>query len=414
MHVIGPTGTGKSVTLMNLALQDMRGGRGVVVIEPKGDLVDDLLARMPAEPEPDLVVFDPFNKDGVIGLNPLAGSGSPELRADAVYGIFHDLFGDSLGVRTADILRSSLLTLARQPDASLIQLPLLLSDPRLRRRFTASVMDDLALGPFWAWYENLRDSERDTVIAPLMNKLRALILSPAIRRVIGQSNPRFQLDDIFEKHRILLAPLPANRLGEQGASLLGSLLISQLWDAARRRANNPTTLRTPVAVYVDEAQKFLHLGADIGDILATSRSYGVGWTFAHQYFAQLPVPLRSAILANCRSRIAFQPAREDAEALAKTSDGLLMAEDFTALPAYHIYASLYANSQTQPYMSGRTLPPTSPTNDARRLRTQSARRYGRSITAVEAEFTSWQNPMETTNHPVTSEQVGVRRRSDHA
>jgi hypothetical protein len=113
MHVIGPTGTGKSVTLMNLALQDMRAGRGVVVIEPKGDLVGDLLARMPTEREPDLVVFDPFNKEGVLGLNPLAGSGSPELRADAVYGIFHDLFGDSLGVRTADILRSSLLTLAR-------------------------------------------------------------------------------------------------------------------------------------------------------------------------------------------------------------------------------------------------------------------------------------------------------------
>lgn len=414
MHVIGPTGTGKSVTLMNLALQDMRSGRGVVVIEPKGDLVNDLLARMPAERESDLVVFDPFNQDGVVGLNPLAGSDPPELRADRLYGIFHDLFGDSLGVRTADILRSSLLTLAHHSDASLIQLPLLLSDHRLRRRFTVPVMDDLALGPFWAWYENLRDSERNTVIAPLMNKLRALILNPAIRRVIGQSTPRFQLHDIFEQHRILLAPLPVNRLGEQGASLLGSLLISQLWDAARRRANTLTTSRKPVAVYIDEAQKFLHLGTDISDILAMSRSYGVGWILAHQYFAQLSVPLRSAILANCRSRIAFQPSREDAELLAKTSDGLLTAEDFTALPAYHIYASLYTNGQTQPYMSGRTLPSTNPTNNPRRLRIQSASQYGRSITEVETEFTSWHNPIETTNHPVASDQVGVRRRRHHA
>ena len=413
LHILGPTGTGKSVALLNLALQDMQAGRSVVVVEPKGDLVEDLLSRIPVEREADVVVFDPLNSNGIIGLNPLSGSGSPELRADTVYGIFRDLFGDSLGVRTSDLLHAGLLTLARQPDASLVQLPLLYSDTRFRRRLTIQVMGDLALAPFWTWYESLKDGERTGVIAPLMNKLRALILNPVIRRVIGQTKPRFHVEQVFSEHRILLAALPVDRLGEQGASLLGSLLISRLWDAARNRASLPAASRTPAAaVYVDEAQKFLHLGADLGDILATSRSYGVGWTLAHQYLGQLGNDLRSAVLANCRSRISFQPSREDAETLSKLSDSQLMPEDFTSLPAYHIYASLYAHGQVQPYVSGRTLPAPAAGNNPLRLHAESAQRYGRSAAEIETQFTAWQH---TETHDATdNERIGVRRRGDHA
>ena len=413
MHVLGPTGTGKSVTLMNLALQDMKAGRTVIVIEPKGDLVEDLLNRIPGNREHDVIVFDPLNPRGVIGLNPLNGSQSARLKADSLYSIFTDLFADSLGARTADILRASLLTIARQPDASLIQLPLLFSNPVLRHRLTAPVMSDLALGPFWSWYENLHDAERATVIAPLMNKLRALILDPVIRSVIGQPNPRFHINQVFTDHKILLAPLPVNQLGERGASLLGSLLISQLWQATQERANIPVSQRMPVAVYVDEAQRFLHLGTDMSDILATSRSYKVGWTLAHQYLDQLPADLRTAVLANCRSRISFQPSQDDADTLSKTSNSLLTPQDFTTLPAYHMYASLYDNNQVQPYASGRTLPPPAAINNSRRLREISAQHYGRPASEIEARFAQWQTPNNTQPVGETGSR-GMRILDNHA
>lgn len=412
VHVLGPTGTGKSVTLLNLALQDMKAGRSVIVIEPKGDLVEDLLNRTPRSREHDVIVFDPLNQQGIIGLNSLDGSQSARLKADSLYSIFTDLFADSLGVRTADILHASLLTIARQPDASLIQLPLLFSNPMLRHHLTAPVMGDVALGPFWSWYENLHEAERMSVIAPLMNKLRALILDPVIRNVIGQASPRFHLSQVLSEQRILLAPLPVNQLGEQGASLLGSLLIGQLWQATQARANIPTTQRTPVAVYVDEAQRFLHLGTDMSDILATSRSYKVGWTLAHQYLGQLPADLRTAVLANCRSRISFQPSQDDADTLSKTSNNLLTPQDFTTLPAYHVYTSLYDNNRVQPYASGRTLPPPTITNNSKKLRESSAQQYGRTVSEIEARFANWQTPNNT--QPVSEAGArGMRIRDNH-
>jgi hypothetical protein len=386
LHVIGPTGVGKSVLLLNLVLQDMARGAGAVVIEPKGDLVADLLERVPDGRRGDVVVFDPTCPDGVVGLNPLAGSGSPELRADRVLSIFTDIFGEALGPRTTDILHACLLTLARRDDASLVQVPRLLTDPAFRRARVGPVAGDLALGPFWAWYEGLRDGERSSVIAPLMNKLRAVVLlNPFVRRTLGQVRPRFDVGQVFTEQKILLVPLPVASLGSEGSALLGSLVVGQVWQAARARIHQPIAERRPVPVVLDECQQFLRL-SDLPDALATSRSYGVGWVLAHQYLAQLPPDLRAAVLTNCRSRVAFQTSHDDAQTLARESGGRLEADDFTALPAFHVYASLLEHGQVQPYASGRTLPPPPVTADANGLRRASAARYGRTPAEIEAGF----------------------------
>lgn len=392
-QIIGPTGTGKSVLLLNLALQDMAAGRGLIVLEPKGDLVTGLLARVPDHRRADVVVLDPL-AERVIGLNPLApqvaGGVLSELRADQVLSIFTGLFGDALGPRTTDILHASLLTLARRADASLVQIPQLLTNPAFRAPRVAAVAGDVALGPFWAWYQGLRDSERAGVIAPLMNKLRTVLLRPPIRRVLGQVAPRFSVSQVFTGHKILFVPLPVARLGSAGAKLLGSLVTAQIWDAARARTSLPVQQRPPVSIVVDEAQTFLDFQGDIADALATSRSYGVGWTLAHQYLAQLPPPLREAVLTNCRSRVVFQTGQADAKIFAAQTNGpgRLDVEDFTSLPAFHAYISLFDQGQTQPYVSGRTLPPPPASSDPKQLRQASAARYGRLAADIEADFTS--------------------------
>ena len=267
----------------------------------------------------------------------------------------------------------------------------LLTNPGFRRHVVGAVAGDLGLGPFWAWYDNLKDGERERVIAPLMNKLRAVVLlNPFVRRTLGQSQPRFEVGQVFTQRRILLVPLPVASLGAEGSALLGSLVVGRLWEAAKARSRVPMNQRSPVPVVLDECQQFMHL-SDLPDALATSRSFGVGWVLAHQYMAQLPVEVRAAVMANCRSRVVFQSTRDDAVVWARETSGkhLLEAADFMALPSYHVYCSLLEGGQVQPFASGRTLPPPPAVCDGDGLRRASARRYGRTVDEIEAGFASW-------------------------
>lgn len=383
LHIIGPTGVGKSWLLANLALRQIEQGMGVVVIEPKGDLVDDVLARIPEHRRSDVVVLDP-NAEQVVGLNPLASTNpsesAPELRADAVLSVFTHLFGKSLGPRSTDILHSCLLTLARRSDATLTDIPRLLSDTNFRRQCLPAAMSDPTLASFWSWFESLSIDGQANVVAPLMNKLRAVLLRPSVRAVLDQPKPMFDVAEVFTRNKIMLVPLPIATLGAEGSALLGSLVVSALWRAVQARTTLPASQRRPVSIILDEAQQFLRLPTDLGEALAMSRGYGVGWTLAHQYLDQMPSSLRASVLANCRSRVAFQLSRDDAKVLASGATGRLeqrpATDDFTALPAFHVYASLFEAGAVQPYVSGRTLPLNRPTTDPEVLRSQSAETYG--------------------------------------
>ena len=201
LHLVGPTGTGKSTLLANLICQDIADDRAVVVIEPKGDLVDDVLARIPVERQDDVVLLDP-NDTAPVGLNPLvAHAQRPELVADRVLAVFKQMYGKNIGPRSADILYAGLLTLAQRGDASLVALPLLLTNPGFRRSLTAGIRDPLTLEPFWASYEAWSDGERATAIAPVMNKLRPL-LRPGLRGVLGQRHPRFDIRQVFTERKM--------------------------------------------------------------------------------------------------------------------------------------------------------------------------------------------------------------------
>ncbi len=385
LHVIGPTGVGKSVLLGRLIQQDIAAGHGVVVIEPKGDLVDDVLSHIPAERRDDVVVLDAADR-AAVGLNPLATSGErAEVTADLLLAVFKALYADSWGPRTQDILHACLLTLARRHDATLVMLPLLLTDAGFRRSLTSGLNDPLALGPFWAWYDQLAPGERAQAIAPLMNKLRQWLLRPSLRAVLGQREPRFQLSQVFTENKILLVPLRKALLGPEAAALLGSLVVAQLWQAIQARAAMPATKRQPVMVYIDEVQDYLHLPTDLGDALAQARGFGVGFTLAHQFLGQLPAPMRAAVLSNARSRVCFQLSREDAGLLAKGHPEL-GAEDFTSLGQYQVYASLFARGAVTPYASGVTLPPTRAISRPSELLRASRQRYGRSLDEIEAGF----------------------------
>ena len=403
LHVVGPTGTGKSTLLGNLIAADIAAGHGVVVIEPKGDLVDSVLRQVPPERRGDVVVLDPSDA-APVGLNPLAGPGQrPELLADAVLAIFKQLYGAAVGPRSQDILYAGLLTLVRRGDASLVMLPLLLTNTGFRRSLTSNLNDPLTLEPFWAAYETWSDSERATAIAPVMNKLRPL-LRPGLRGVLGQQQPRFQLSQVLRERKVLLVPLQRGVIGPEAASLLGSFVVAGLWQAIQARAGQSASERHPVMVYVDEVQDYLHLPTDLAEALAQARGFGVGFTLAHQFLGQLPKAMRLAVLANARSRICFQLSPDDAAVFAK-GHGELSAEDFTSLGRYEVYASLFAGGRATPYASARTLPPGPQQSEPAQLRQASRTAWGQPLDAIEAGFAELLN---ATDAPLGA--TGRRRR----
>ncbi|TFV62036.1 type IV secretory system conjugative DNA transfer family protein [Geodermatophilus sp. DF01-2] len=405
LHVVGPTGVGKSVLLGRLIEQDIADGRAVVVIEPKGDLVDDVLARIPKHRQSDVVVLDPTDSRPV-GFNPLLRRGqSAEVVADNVLSVFKALYAEMWGPRLQDILHACLLTLSHRDDASLVMLPLLLTNPGFRRSLTQRLHDPIGLGPFWGWYEGLSDGERAAVIAPVMNKLRQWLLHPSLRAVLGQRTPAFSLQQVFTERKILLVPLRSGVMGPEAASLLGSMVVSGLWQYTQARAAIPAERRHPVMVYIDEVQDYLHLPTDLGDALAQARGLGVGFTLAHQYLGQLPQAMRTAVLANARSHVCFQLSPEDAVQLAKGHPELV-PEDFTALGQYEVYASLFGGGRVTRYASGRTLPPSPATSEGSELRRVSAERYGQPVGAVEASFA------ELIDQPDTRSDSGRRPRRD--
>jgi hypothetical protein len=385
LHVLGPTGTGKSTLLARLALQDIEAGRGVAVVDPKGDLVADLLGRMPDHRRDDVVVLDPTDP-APVGIDGFARPA--DLAADTLLSVFHSLYADSWGPRTHDILHACLLTLARRGDASLAMIPLLLTNPGFRRSVTGRVAraDPLGLGSFWSWFESISDGERTQAIAPLMNKLRPLLLRPGLRAVFGQRKPRFSLSDVFTKRRILLVSLSQGVLGPEAARLLGAIVVALLWQAAQARAAIPSAHRHPVMIFIDEVQEYLRLG-DVGDALAQARGLGVGFTLAHQHLAQLPPSLREAVLANARSRVAFQLSAKDAAVMAKTTGGQLAAQDFQSLPQFQAYAQLLSSGSTAPWCSLSTEPlPPGSDRQISALRQLSGDRYGQALDDVERDL----------------------------
>jgi hypothetical protein len=344
-HVVGVTGSGKSTLLINLILADIAAGRGVAVLDPKGDLVNDVLDRLPTEALTRLVLIDPAQTDAPAALNVLDTTDrTSELVVDQLVGVFARLYAAYWGPRTDDVMRSACLTLTRRPGATFGDIPLLLSNAGYRRTFTAGLSDPAGLGGFWSWYDALSDASRSQVIGPVMNKLRAVLSRSFAADLLGSSASTFSLPDILDGG-ILLARLPKGIIGDDTTRLVGSLLLSGLWQAATARAHQPETARADAAVYVDECHNFLHLPGSLDDILAEARGYHLGLTVAHQHLGQLSRDMADSIAANARNKIIFAVSPDDARVLARHVGPYLTADDLTRLDRYQAACRLVVDSR---------------------------------------------------------------------
>ena len=359
LWLLGPTGTGKSTLMATMALQDAHAGNGLLVIDPKSDLCNDILARLPEERLEDVIVLNPAATDRPIGFNILQAARDEharELVVDDVVRIFGEIWKSSFGPRTTDVLRNALLTLTatRAPDGSaftLTEVAPLLENPAFRRFVTRQADVPESVRSFWIAFDAMSSGERAQTIGPSLNKLRALTTRTSLRLMLGQSTG-LDVADVFTKRRILLVSLNKGVVGGETAQLLGSLVVACMWNAALRRAAIPKRARRPVCAYLDEFQDVLRMGGDIADALAQARGLGLELVLAHQYLGQLPPALQAAVLGTVRSSIVFQLEHDDARVLERRFAPALSADDLMGLRAYEIAARLCVDSQTRPPVTG--------------------------------------------------------------
>jgi Type IV secretion-system coupling protein DNA-binding domain len=367
LHVVGATGVGKSTLLANLVLADVTAGRGAVVIDPKGDLVADLLDRLPADIAARTVLFDPEDTAPPPRINMFDGA-DPDVAVDNLTGIFKRIYAGFWGPRTDDLLRAACLTLitACRNDTSLgtptlADIPELLISDQRRAQYLAALrpggaaaQDFSVLDGFWAWYQQLSVPARGHVTAPLLNKLRAFLLRDFAAQTVATGATSIDLQAVLDGG-LCLVRLPKGVLGDETVRLLGSFVVAKCWQAAAARARLGLP-RRDASLVIDECHNFLTLPIGLEEMLAEARAYRLSLTLAHQNLAQMPPDLREGVSANARNKLIFSVSPEDARTLERHTLPSLGAHDLSHLGAFQAAARLTVGSAEQPACTLATRP----------------------------------------------------------
>ncbi|HEX8629932.1 MAG TPA: DUF87 domain-containing protein [Catenuloplanes sp.] len=336
-HMVGQTGSGKTTLLVNMIVTDILAGRGTVVLDPHGDLVLDVLDRLPERVKDRVVLFDP-DQANPPSLNPLEGD-DHDLVVDNLVSIFGNIFSKAWGPRMDDVMRVSCLTLLKHANVTLQHIPPLLNSPQFRSEMTVNLDDPDGLAGFWQWYDDMSPALRSQVIGPVLARLRAFLLRDFVKRTMRLPKSSFDMGKILDGG-VLLVRIPKGVLGEDTSRLLGSLILARVWQAATARANVPVDQRRDASIYLDECQNFLTLASSLDTMLAEARKYRLSMVLAHQDLAQFPKELLAAASANARNKVYFSVAPEDARVLGRHTLPELDEHDLAHLDAYTAAARL--------------------------------------------------------------------------
>jgi hypothetical protein len=375
---VGKTGTGKSTMIANMAIDDFKKGRGVAIIDPHGDLCEDLLNYIPKSRINDTVYFNPADRDYSIVINPLEVTNheEAELIVSGLMSIFTKVWQNVWSARMEYILRNSFMTLAELPNSTLEDVLKMLVSQSYRNRVLSKITDRTLIN-FWKdEYEQMPPALQKEAVAPIQNKVGQFVTSPMIRRIIGMPKSTISLDDVMNEKKIFLANLSQGKLGEDNSALLGATLINKFQLSAMRRADRPKEERVPFYLYVDEFQNFAT--DSFIKILSEARKYGLALTLANQYMGQLPEEITKAILGNAGSIISFAVGASDAAIIHKEYAEVFSDADLVNLQNFQIALKLMIDGHTSRPFLATTLPlPASINQNKEKVIKVSNERYAR-------------------------------------
>ncbi len=387
MYAVGKTGTGKSTMLRNMIIDDIQKNRGVCVVDPHGDLINHVLDYIPEHRIKDVVYFNPADREHPVGFN-LLESVDPDLRsivASGLMSIFTKLWANVWSARMEYILRNTVLALLEYPEATLLEIMKILVDPVFRRKVLYYVKDPVIRDFFLNEYEKYEPKFRTEAIAPLQNKVGQFLSSSTIRNIMGQMHSTIDMREIMDSGKILLVDLAVGKIGEDNAALLGSMIITKIQLAAMGRADTPEDERRDFYLYVDEFQNFAT--ESFAAILSEARKYHLNLIITHQYIAQMPEVVASAVFGNVGTIVAFRVGASDAGALAREFEPVFDANDLVNLDNYQVYLKMAIDARTATPFSALTLAPFVGRNEHRETAIkQSIEKYTRLRGEVEEEI----------------------------
>lgn len=355
-YIIGKTGTGKSTLICNMAVDDMKKGQGVAIIDAHGDLSEILLDYIPSHRINDVCYLNPADKDHPFSLNILevTDPSQAELITSGIVSIFYKLYANSWGPRLEHILRNTILTLALTPGSTLVDVPRILTDKGFRNNVVQK-MNDPVLNNFWNnEFAKMPDKLREEAINPILNKVGQFITLKSIRDLIGCPRSTVDLEKIMNEGKILILNLSQGRLGEDNAALLGAMIITKFQLAAMKRVDTLESQRKDFFLYVDEFQNFAT--ESFIKILSEARKYRLNLTLANQYMAQIPEPVQKAIFGNTGTLISFLVGSSDAAILEKEFGGVFTATNLVNLSNFQIVNRVAIDNLTSRPFFAFTLP----------------------------------------------------------
>ncbi|MCS6983478.1 MAG: TraM recognition domain-containing protein [Candidatus Absconditabacterales bacterium] len=399
-YVIGKSGTGKSVFIQTIARQDVWNGDGLCIIDPHGDLADDMLEYIPKERAKDVIYFDAGNEDRPMGLN-LYEIDHPD-QADRTVNdateIFLKMFGPEIfGPRIQEYFKYGSLTILEDFDdrPTLLDVPRLFTDETYRN-FKTKKVKNAVVRNFWEkTYNAMGDREKQEIIPYFTSKFVSFNTNRLIRNIIGQTKSAIRFRQAMDTQKVILVSLSKGKIGEINAQLLGMIMVSQIYNAAMGRANMEAKDRKDFYLYVDEFQNFV--SGTFADILSEARKYRLCLIMAHQYIAQLESgnkseggkgDVKAAVFGNCGTLMSFKVGAADAEFLEKEYAPLLGGQDIVGISNYKAYIKLNIDNSTTRVFSMNAIYTTDYRNKkiASVLKEYSSKKYGRKREFVDAEI----------------------------
>lgn len=395
-YVIGKTGTGKTTLLENMALQDIKNGEGLAIVDPHGTFVEKMLDFIPKERVQDVIYFNPSDTEFSIAFNIMEDVGADQrhLVAAGLMGVFKKMWPDVWSARMEYILNNAVLALLEYPDSTLLGVNRVLADKKYRKEVVQNTTDPVVKA-FWeqefAGYTERFAAEATPAI---QNKVGQLTSNAMIRNIIGQPKSSFDFRKAMDEKKIVLVNLSKGRIGEQNSNLIGAMIITKIYLAAMSRAANPEQQWPPFYLYVDEFQNFAT--ESFKDILSEARKYNLALILAHQYIAQLPEGVSDAIFGNVGTHIVFRVGPSDAEVLEKEFSPEFTLDDIVNLGVGNVYLKLSIDGVPSRPFSAQSFPPIEkPAESSRGAIVEFSRKsYCKSKEIVEKEINAWHEPLE--------------------